>query len=404
MAAKPDNLLQVLLLGEANFSFAAALATLLECGQNPAVETYLGSHRPVHLVASGIEASAEEVIAKYPESEGLLAKLRLLADVRHGVNAWNLPASFAETRWDVVAWNHPHLGTEDLRLHRCLAAHFFHGVAAALRPRGRVVLPLLEGQEQRWRITEEAQRQGLALIALHRFDAADFPGYECKRNHTGKSFKSTATQRQHQVPFRSWAYHFGRGGEHPLCLTSLPVIGGAPCGLQIPAASQVCEICGKAYSSEQGLRTHRRQVHELHKYSTQSGESCSQCGKQLPSADALRQHMLAVHQRPGDGANAEGRLVESRGRGMRGAALLEIKVKDVRDTDDTRCACDICGMHFRPGLTHQEHMQALLPITALEVRCVCGKAFVEDRALRQHANTCKAALEHRSCDLNLSEV
>lgn len=59
----------------------------------------------------------------------------------HSVNAWELSQHFAaDGKLAVVAWNHPHLGVEDFRLHRFLMAHFFQSVADVLDDRvgGRI--------------------------------------------------------------------------------------------------------------------------------------------------------------------------------------------------------------------------------------------------------------------------
>ena len=117
----------VLLLGEANLSFALALVQMLDAegGPEAAAEAYLGLERAgcqkARVTASCYE-DRDSLLAKYPEAHGTLAQLAASgrASVGFGVNAWDLRSSFgAGALWDVIAWNHPHLGTEDFRLHGC---------------------------------------------------------------------------------------------------------------------------------------------------------------------------------------------------------------------------------------------------------------------------------------------
>merc|ERR1712070_1202460 len=57
----------------------------------------------------------------------------------------------------------------------------------------------------------------------------------------------------------------------------------------------VCITCGKEVRSQQGLKTHQRQVHELKKYIEKSRATCTVCHKQFDSSDALWQHQLSKH-------------------------------------------------------------------------------------------------------------
>ena len=125
----------MLLLGEANFSFALALRSLLEPpAASPGEKTeeqktrelaykdrlavasgylHLPPQQQIKITASCYEAP-EELSEKYPESVGILSRLRSLGvEIRYQVNAWDLASTFGDETWDVIAWNHPHLGTEE---------------------------------------------------------------------------------------------------------------------------------------------------------------------------------------------------------------------------------------------------------------------------------------------------
>eukprot|EP00931_Biecheleriopsis_adriatica_P106413 TRINITY_DN80875_c0_g1_i1.p1 TRINITY_DN80875_c0_g1~~TRINITY_DN80875_c0_g1_i1.p1 ORF type:complete len:458 (+),score=100.62 TRINITY_DN80875_c0_g1_i1:46-1419(+) len=409
-AASDDAGPSVLLLGEANFSFALSLATLLEplqlaplasaaeiaaAGQKEKqqlevaagyLQLPLEDCRRVHIVATCYEDS-EELVAKYPEASGILAKLQRpgsRVQVCYGVNGWDIGASFSEGRqWDIIAWNHPHLGTEDFRLHRFLLAHFCAAAAGALRDGGRVVLSLVEGQESRWSLLEQASRHGLCLLSSPvPFAAADYPGYECKRNSSGRSFKNLHSQRAASVTMRSWTYHLGLGpGTTAASGLRRPVSaagdGDADPTSCRPAKALECSTCGKRFSCAQGLKTHVRQVHELKKYgekwkaAEKPQETCKECGRSFCDAEALRQHIVAAHSR-GAGLVQRGGLQESTGYGYR--------------------SCEICGMALPLGMSMAAHLEALKPLVSLPMSCACGRGFTDQRALEQHARFCPEAI------------
>ncbi|CAE8743188.1 unnamed protein product [Polarella glacialis] len=121
--ARPASTRSVLLLGEANFSFALALVTLLEphtasaSHASPEDElkareaaekglavaaAYLGLEPTecltARIVATCFEGS-EELVEKYPEAIGILSRLQAhgpRVEVCYGVNGWDLDGSFED--------------------------------------------------------------------------------------------------------------------------------------------------------------------------------------------------------------------------------------------------------------------------------------------------------------------
>uniref|UniRef100_A0A0G4FQG7 C2H2-type domain-containing protein n=1 Tax=Chromera velia CCMP2878 TaxID=1169474 RepID=A0A0G4FQG7_9ALVE len=228
----PDGF-SALLVGEGNFSFAGACASLLWGHSEGALEDDEKVLQRVdalctHLLLPPAEASEtlivatsfderDELLEKYPECEGIFLRLESHPEhvsLMHGVNAWALedsfPLSLSEKKFDRVVWNHPHLGIEDLRLHRFLMSHFFHSARNALAVSGILVVSLVDGQAERWRLVEEAQKQGMKLLSVRPFREEDFPGYVCKRNLTGRSFKNVHTQRHTRSSMPSWRFAFCR--------------------------------------------------------------------------------------------------------------------------------------------------------------------------------------------------
>ncbi|KAJ3099485.1 hypothetical protein HDU96_010695 [Phlyctochytrium bullatum] len=228
---------------------------------------YLGvpDHIPsesITLVTTSFD-TREQLLQKYPESKDILQHLeedsRLARHVKvlHGINAWELASHFKpaaaeaeepstsgpqEPFWvkgrradgtvgfDAIAWNHPHLGTEDFRLHRFLMAHFFRSVADVLRqprfattdtdasdaarvplhPGGCVVVSLVRGQETRWNLVHEAIRSDLGLTrdSPFLFEESNWDGYVVKRNKHGRSFKNEQTRKHVGTDMRSHGFRF----------------------------------------------------------------------------------------------------------------------------------------------------------------------------------------------------
>lgn len=425
----------VLLLGEANFSFTLALSGLLErpraineeTNSSLPAEAYLrlgeDACRRARIVATCFEGP-DELPGKYPETEGVLARLAAThtsrVEVKHGVNAWDLRSSFGDgALWDVIAWNHPHLGTEDCNLHRFLLAHFFAAALIALREGGHVVLSLVEGQEKRWELIGQAARNGLEVVASEPFAACDFPGYECKRNTTGKSFKNLHSQRHVATKMRSWTYHLGRKDRPdaihvPTSSMLCEAVASAGRPVQMPLGGDdadptsyrpagqglVCGDCGKSFSCAQGLRTHKRQVHELKVYgdvwtpsatSSPSLETCPDCSRTFRDAQALWQHTLAQHRRGGKKTKGP--------HGARGPSLLfsgsDAPIGYAGEDEGGHgygfVPCEVCGMAVPKGTPMEAHLEALRPLVELTLHCPCGRDFVEVRALEQHSNFCPAA-------------
>ncbi|KAJ3020257.1 hypothetical protein HKX48_001083 [Thoreauomyces humboldtii] len=227
---------RVLILGDGNFSFSAALCRILWPSASPDAtlpsiitpqnvqnaHAYLGVLAPVtvKLTTTSFDDRVE-LLKKYPETRDILEllegdrlKKEFGVEVLHGINAWELKSTFGDREpFDVIIWNHPHLGTEDFRLHRFLMAHFFESVASVLStsPFACVCVSLVQGQETRWDIVAQAQRSNLGLSQVARFDETLWPGYQVKRNKHGGSFKNLHTRKHTGSEMNSHLFRFARG-------------------------------------------------------------------------------------------------------------------------------------------------------------------------------------------------
>lgn len=53
--------------------------------------------------------------------------------------------------------------------------------------------------------------------------------------------------------------------------------------------------------------------------------------------------------------------------------------------------CDVCGMAVPTFYHRDQHLENLRPLVGVTAACLlCGRQFIEDRALRQHLNHCRS--------------
>ncbi|KAJ3261275.1 hypothetical protein HDU77_000903 [Chytriomyces hyalinus] len=195
----------------------------------------------IRILATSFD-SRDQLLRKYLDFKDIERALHRYPDnlcLHHQINAWELSALFTgglarpeipatATYWkrglrctnsvgfDTVAWNHPHLGTEDFRLHKFLMAHFFDSVSAVLNPQNAaasVIVSLVSGQETRWDLVNQAVRSNLVLSVADSpfvFTEDDWKGYVVKRNMHGKSFKNEATKKRMVDEMKSHGFRFVR--------------------------------------------------------------------------------------------------------------------------------------------------------------------------------------------------
>ena len=179
---------------------------------------------------------------KRPRAEESPQRHCLSICVRHGVNALALPFYFPKFNgssslkeasnnlhvqqpqhrhvFDHVLFNHPHLGTENAKLHHYFLCHLFHSVTQVLKQPtphppstikevkddnrrysslSRVYITLARGQYERWRCEHAASLHGFVLLHRCSFTSpllnsttnsggGSSSSYETRRHQSGKAF------------------------------------------------------------------------------------------------------------------------------------------------------------------------------------------------------------------------
>lgn len=341
--------MKLLLFGEGDFSFTQSLCRLFTSEEGRAViSKYFGvpASSDIRIVSSSLD-SRQEVMEKYPAF--IHMKFDERVQIRHSVNAID-PKDIDED-FCCVVWNHPHLGTEDAEKHFQLLSHFFQKMGKLKLK--FIFLSFLRGQIKRWRVIEAANRHGFGLRENGSLVEADFPGYQCKRNLNGKSFKSSRTKDNWAVEDLSsifLRFEHGSSDNVPLSFDNGSMASSGE--------TFTCDLCPKTYSTLQGMRTHRRQTHELGKYATGGDVVCESCGKSVSSYAALEMHIKGAH------------------------GSSSVKRQRLEITDDAKYVCDICDSRD-PGHLDSFGRNASAPALTCSR---CEKDFNSIRALIQHTN------------------
>ncbi|KAJ3148059.1 hypothetical protein HDU89_004904 [Geranomyces variabilis] len=479
---EPGSTFRVLILGDGNFSFSAALCRILwpretdsattEANAHVA-HTYLGlpfpgAHHNFQIITTSFDDHTE-LLKKYPESKEILEFLQssrlaeLGVKVLHGVNAWELRDQFGtEEKFNVVIWNHPHLGTEDFRLHRFLMAHFFQSVASVLssNPGSCVCVSLVEGQETRWDCVAQAARSDLGLSQIALFDETLWPGYVVKRNKHGGSFKNLHTKKHTGSEMKSHLLRFAFGlakvewkglsatpidqaltanGGHSSTQTSkLGVVTVGDSVVKAGAHSQQLAVemdvkpCSPAAKNPSRANAKMKRMAAVPK-----DLKCPHCNKHLDSARGYTQHVHMVHTLLKFGADwtpVRDRTLQCTREGcekifadeqdrwqhdinkhttvtsaelpsavdqLSGSGAGGERVAAADDYDYV--PCDVCGQAVvKRDWGMQLHLETLKPAVGMDMRCPidgCNLKFIESRALFQHYKFCRQKLSSKTADV-----
>ncbi|XP_049469476.1 ferredoxin-fold anticodon-binding domain-containing protein 1 [Panthera uncia] len=170
---------RLLLVGEGNFSFAAALSETLEDSTS--------------VTATCLQRPAD--LAGDPVAQENLQRLRERGtEVRFGVDCTQLADAFElhHREFDRIYFNFPHCGRKaGVAKNRELLAKFFQSCKDVLAPEGEVYVALCRGQggtpadkptrewHNSWQVVAMAALGGFILSDVHPFSCEAVPGYKC---------------------------------------------------------------------------------------------------------------------------------------------------------------------------------------------------------------------------------
>lgn len=450
--------MRILALGDGNFSFSLALLRQIYrancCSDTPA-KRYLGLldyslvdiTQDLEFVCTSFD-SFEEVISKYPESTQILRKLENFPGVKvmHGINAWELRKHFGKMYpdgFDVIYWNHPHLGTENYKLHRFLMAHFLQSSKEVLSGQlSSIIISLVEGQEIRWNLIPQAAALHLYLDGFQEFFEADFPGYQCKRNKNGQSFKNDHTKKHVGTLMRSFFYNFRLSpNSSPKGELEFPIFQDQveetvellrsaidlnkstnseslkqvklydpdlsrdrryrKLSAQLKNIDWSCPACDKRFSWFGSCRNHYHIIHELGLYPLDDQKyECTheKCKKIFSRLADYNQHMLIKHSVLSDD--------EKKAIWKDGTAKFIHKNSGKDEPFDSAynyTPCQVCGQAVvvfeRDGVDYgmKLHLEQLKPVIGMRMQCPrpsCDshKTFMDHRALEQHFLQCRSRI------------
>uniref|UniRef100_K3WT47 C2H2-type domain-containing protein n=1 Tax=Globisporangium ultimum (strain ATCC 200006 / CBS 805.95 / DAOM BR144) TaxID=431595 RepID=K3WT47_GLOUD len=451
--AAPCPTKRVLTVGDGNFSYSLAFAKRFL-----GVSSFASSkEQPIELVATSYD-SYDELVEKYPESARICSQLRELgAQVLHRVDATNLAVSLAnavlESRdddeassrsvttqkaFDLIVFNHPHCGEENVKRHQSLLSHFFSSALQILNHasnlQSEIHLTLAVGQPERWEAVARAKRAELTLKQCVRdVDSHNDYGlvYERKRHQNGKSFHRVLLHGE-KVQQESTLFIFTqrREGEDDNLVstseTAKPQQSSSNSQVQESSAKVpgtvgssrkrkaqdsalmqhefACEACEKSFKTAQGLKTHAHMVHELSKGGVTGPVSlpCGFCDRTFKNEDAQRQHRLAKHGKDQmiqpDWYQRQQGSAKPEEPSNQPPALKSLSASKTNESESTSASgaqqelqCSICHLVFASQSLFDEHWQDLKPKATAQRHCEhCGRVFDEVRALRQHQNFCGA--------------
>jgi rRNA (uridine-N3-)-methyltransferase BTM5-like len=325
---------------------------------------------------------------------------------------------------DCIIFNFPHLGVEDLWRHQLLLAHYFAeanvllsevittattlsssttAIAADSIP--QVWVTLADDQPENWRVLDQAKRCGLRLFDCVPFIEKEWPGYERKRHHCGKSFPLK----------RARTYKFARA-EHVSDDTYAQAVHKHHTVGVLPVID--CPHCDRqSFKSDNALAKHVRSKHAdvtttdtivnetieckeivadamTHTGSggDTTGSRCIHCSRVFPNAEGLSQHERSRHALMPVSLQME--MADAHAVPHNTVFITESDEKLAKALADAGTNADmsslnLCEILFGPVpdkyRLHSTEAEAVSVQPGIQAKClVCGVEFVSREALAIH--------------------
>jgi len=364
-------------------------------------------------------------------------KATLFVSIRHGVNAIALPSfqnedlcntAFDAARYDHVIFNHPHLGTEDAKLHSMFLSHFFHSCENhwLKTPRGVLHLTLAIGQCERWHAIPLAKDHGLNLLRRTPFQPPPSVRDTCRvyyvlrRHQSGKSF-SKRTEGSETLIFgrednissdvadgTTFELPWNDNSSVPMLDQDRTSKGRKSSSFPAPSANLAelkCQYCDKTFKQERSRKNHLKSVHldangNLLPSTGTETYFCEFCqSRSFPSKSALEYHVSARHTfhtniQPDWCTPAVHHAPKASGSNEN--SIDEVNCGNQVPKVQTLEECEICKVLYSESFGPKEHMKQFQPVSKkrdsdgqFPLQCQrCQKEFWDNRARLQHENYC----------------
>nr|GLL44915.1 uncharacterized protein At4g26485-like isoform X1 [Ipomoea trifida] len=172
---------KILLVGEGDFSFSAALATAFGDASNM-LATSLNSHA---FLAENYENAVSNIAMMRRKG----------CKVMHAVDATDMAnhPSLKAFKFDRIVFNFPYAGffktesrASQLLIHQALMRPFLENAVRMIGEDGEIhITHKTNGFHREWDIVGLAYQQGLQLVKAEDFQLSDYPGYNTKRGFGG---------------------------------------------------------------------------------------------------------------------------------------------------------------------------------------------------------------------------
>lgn len=387
LSEEPGNWL---ILGDGNLSYSLGLAERL-----PNAKVWCTTYD-----------AACELQSKYRDSASNIRRLQALGariKVLHGIDAMSIAADLQkdggeEHRFDHIVFNHPHTGWEDINRHRALLAHFLDSCKPVLEAGGMVHVTLAGDQSERWQLLGTASRLGYTLRGscdFYRQFGREMTPTEVKRHQSGRSFRLRG------LPSTTYSFSLSLEQEKEGArVVAVPwkhsyVEGAEDKGHTGEEGKMfICGQCDKRFRGPRHLRQHEKS-HEAELEQEEDGQTCEECKRTFKDSEALEQHKRAVHSgkfralKP-DWSKAALGAEEDDSKKLNFKGIERSSLTDAEAKEQDLVLCLICDFYSPSDVKHFEDLH---PPPRPTLTCPgCSREFHEDRALKQHANSCEAFL------------
>eukprot|EP01083_Nonionella_stella_P013080 36903_1 len=425
----PKSDLNILILGDGDFSFTLAFTQKLKFSNNTQFPFLLYlkqkysesmNQLTINLISTSFDDHAV-LTQKYPHSHTILKQLNLLTHehisnkqikkekrikfgskdilihfkiiIKHGIDATDL-SIFYDTTFDLIIFNHPHLGFEHIHRNASLFMHILSECNKIVHKDAQMWITLLQHQYESWNISTKMKQnkslQSLRLLSSFLFVDSYYSGYCTKRHQSNKSFRRNRPSKRKEndnqkQETQSVTFVFVKTTAHPFTeYVSLMKQSIQQC-IRSEANNTERELlscvqCGKTFDEKRSLISHQKSTANCGNQMEQF--KCDECEKMFQSLQDLKQHYNAKHVAINKNIKPDWYQKD------------EEKTHKHNHDIEKRFCCTLCDKTFgnetqhkqwiTPGIMDPMHTQQ----SQIYKCSSCNKQFTFKRDMLQHSNVC----------------